>query len=99
MEKIINIIVYKIFGLLKVMVIFVYYYLWERIFSLFIKKSLNEVNEKKIICVICLCCIMIFWGFFFYKREGKVKKFYIIVKCLKEVIKWYEKWFCCELWW
>lgn len=44
MEKIINIIVYKIFGLLKVMVIFVYYYLWERIFSL-LKKSLNEVNE------------------------------------------------------
>lgn len=65
MEKIINIIVDKIFGLLKVMVIFVYYYLWERIFSLLKKKKFEWSKWERIICVICLCCIMIFWGFFF----------------------------------
>lgn len=97
MEKTINITVYKIFGLSKVMVISAYHHLWERIFSSF-KKKFEWSKWERITCVICLRCIMIFWGFFFYKREGKVKKFHITVKCSKEVIKWHEKWFCCELW-
>lgn len=42
----INITVYKIFGLSKVMVISAYHHLWERIFSS-LKKSLNEANEKE----------------------------------------------------
>lgn len=98
MEKTINITVYKIFGLSKVMVISAYHHLWERIFSS-LKKKFEWSKRERITCVICLRCIMIFWGFFFfYKREGKVKKFHITVKCSKEVIKWHEKWFCCELW-
>lgn len=63
-----------------------------------IKKKFEWSKWDRITCVICLRCIMIFWGFFCYKREGKVKKFHITVKCSKEVIKWHEKWFCCELW-
>lgn len=97
MEKTINITVYNIFGLSKVMVISAYHHLWERIFSSLKKKKFEWSKWERITCVICLRCIMIFW-FFFIKRGGKVKKFHITVKCSKEVIKWHEKWFCCELW-